>query len=345
MSGFNRSSHATTSRRRASQCGSSRLPTFRVSTRSNVTGSVCLACTVTATVTVVRIVSLLSSTTEIIGALGLTDDLLGVTFECDTPEGVRNGRAILVHGLDTVGMSAGEIDEAVRAAAAAGTPMYQLDEAAFAQCNPELVLTQDLCRVCALPAGDVADALDHLGCSATVVSHDPHTLDEVLVSIERIAEAAGVASRGTELVAGLRARLAAVAEAVAGRPRPRVFVLEWTDPPFLAGHWVPDLVTAAGGEAVLTKPGERSTPTTWEAIAATDPDVIVVAPCGFDLAGAVAQSHTVSGVLPTNAAVWAIDANACVVRPGPRLVDAVEHLAAILHGVGEANPMQITRVR
>jgi iron complex transport system substrate-binding protein len=292
-----------------------------------------------------RIVSLLSSTTEIVGALGLVDDLLGVTFECDTPVGVREGRAILVSGLDTADMTPGEIDEAVRAAAAAGTPMYQLDEAAFAACNPDLVLTQDLCRVCALPAGDVTDALTHLGCSATVVSHDPHTLNDVLDSIETIAAAANVPDRGTQLVGELRARLALIETKVAGRIRPRVFVLEWTDPPFLAGHWVPDLVTAAGGEAVLTKPGERSHATTWDAIAAANPDVIVVSPCGFDLAGAVAQAHAVELSLPAGVPVWAVDANALVVRPGPRLVDAVEQFAAMLHGVGEPNPAQITRVR
>jgi iron complex transport system substrate-binding protein len=292
-----------------------------------------------------RIVSLLSSTTEIVSALGLVDDLLGITFECDTPVGVRDGRAILVHGLDTAEMTPGEIDEAVRAAAAAGTPMYQLDEAAFAACNPDLVLTQDLCRVCALPAGDVTDALDHLGCSATVVSHDPHTLNDVLVSIETIATAAQVPERGAALVNDLRNRLALTATAVAGRDRPRVFVLEWTDPPFLAGHWVPDLVTAAGGDAVLTKPGERSTPTTWEAIAEAKPDVVVVSPCGFDLAGSVAQAKAVKSLLPEGVPVWAVDANALVVRPGPRLVDAVEQFAAVLHGVGEPDPEQMTLVR
>jgi iron complex transport system substrate-binding protein len=298
-----------------------------------------------ATVVFMRIVSLLSSTTEIVGALGLTDDLVGVTFECDTPTGVRDGRAILVHGIDTVGMSAGEIDDAVRAGAASGTPLYQLDEAAFALCAPDLVLTQDLCRVCALPAGDVTDALAHLGCSATVVAHDPHTLAEVFASIETIATAAGVGGRGAALTESLRDRLRVVSAAVAERPRPTVFVLEWTDPPFLAGHWVPDLVEAAGGNAVLTLPGERSTATTWEAITDADPDVVIVAPCGFDLAGSVTQTAAILSLLPARAAVWTIDSNAYVVRPGPRLVDAVEQFAAILHGVGEPDPVKVTRIR
>ncbi len=291
-----------------------------------------------------RIASLLSSTTEIAFALGLGDDIVGVTFECDYPADARLGRAVLVGGLDSHAMTAREIDEAVRAASASQTPMYQLDEAAFAVSDPELVLTQDLCRVCALPAGDVDAALEHLGCRARVVSHDPHTLDQVLESIETIAAAAGVPERGHQLTGALRRRLASVAEAVAGRPRPRVFILEWTDPPFLAGHWVPDLVEAAGGEAVLAVPGERSFETTWEAIAAADPDVVVVAPCGFDLEGATALAAQAADRLPPGAAVWAIDANAYVVRPGPRLVDGAEQLAAILHGVGTIGEHAVRRI-
>jgi iron complex transport system substrate-binding protein len=291
-----------------------------------------------------RIASLLSSTTEIACALGLGDQLVGVTFECDYPVDVREGRAILVGGLDTHGMTAGEIDDAVRAAAAAGTPMYQLDEVAFAACDPEFVLTQDLCRVCALPAGDVTDALAHLGCGATVVSHDPHTVAEVIESINTIGAAAGVPENARALTESLRARLDSVRASVAGLPRPRVFVLEWTDPPFLSGHWVPDLVVAAGGEPVLARSGERSTATTWEDIAAAKPDVVIVAPCGYGLDDAATMAEGVLAWLPATAEVWAIDANSFIVRPGPRLVDGVEHLAALLHGVDVPDPTSIRRV-
>jgi iron complex transport system substrate-binding protein len=292
----------------------------------------------------VRIASLLSSSTEIAFALGSGDDVVGVTFECDYPADARHGRAILVHGLDTVGRGAAEIDELVRAASESQTPMYQLDEAAFAACAPTLVLTQDLCRVCALPSGDVDVALAHLGCEAHVVSLDPHRLGEVFESIRAVALAAEVPERGDALVGALEARMAAVRAAVAGCAVPRIFVLEWTDPPFLAGHWVPDLVEAAGGLAVLSRAGERSVPTTWEAIVEAAPDVVVVAPCGFDLDGASELAHSVLASLPASA-VWAMDANGCIVRPGPRLVDGVEQLAAMLHGIGEVDPAIARRIR
>ena len=292
----------------------------------------------------VRIASLLSSTTEIVCRLGLADQLVGVTFECDWPVGVRDGREILVHGLDTSGLSAGEIDAAVRDAAATGRPMYQLDEAAFTRCNPDIVLTQDLCRVCALPAGDVTTALAHLGSTATVISHDPHTLAEVLASISRIGHAIGAADRAAQLVSDLRARMTNVRAAVANEDRPAVFVLEWTDPPFLSGHWVPDIVTAAGARPVLARSGKPSTTTTWDAIAAAEPEIIIVAPCGFGLDGAVGQAEAVVERLPTTAGVWAIDANALMVRPGPRLIDAVEQLAAIIHGIGTPDPALARRV-
>jgi iron complex transport system substrate-binding protein len=192
------------------------------------------------------------------------------------------------------------------------------------------VKTQDLCRVCALPSGQVSGALDHLGCQADVLSLDPYTLDEVLGTIVAVGARAGVPDRADALVTGLRARLAAVAAAVADRPRPRVAVVEWVDPPFTAGHWVPDLVWAAGGEPVAARPGARSVQTTWEELAGAAPDVVLVTPCGFHLDGAAEQARAVVPRFP-GAAVWAIDADGLVVRPGPRLVDGVEAIAAILH--------------
>jgi iron complex transport system substrate-binding protein len=197
----------------------------------------------------VRIVSLLPSATEIVFALGLGDHLVGVTFECDHPAEARTGRHIVVGGLDTHGLTPAAIDELVRAKVAAGDDLYVLDEALFAQCAPDVVLTQDLCRVCALPSGEVDAALDHLGCTADVVTLDPHTLDEVLATIPVVAAACGVPHRGDQLLADLRTRLDAVGAAVAARAAepPRVLVIEWVEPPFLAGHWVPDLVVRAGG--------------------------------------------------------------------------------------------------
>ena len=201
-----------------------------------------------------RLVSLLPSATEIVYALGLGDDLAGVTFECDEPPAARAEKTIVVGGLDTSRMAPGDIDRYVRSRLAAGEDLYTLHARALAELSPDLILTQDLCRVCALPSGQVSDALDHLGCHADVLTLDPHSLDEVLDSIMAVGQRAGVPERAAALVAGLRARLAAVAARVAGLGRPRVAVIEWVDPPFTAGHWVPDLVTAAGGLAVAARP-------------------------------------------------------------------------------------------
>ncbi|MEU4570475.1 ABC transporter substrate-binding protein [Micromonospora sp. NPDC023956] len=277
-----------------------------------------------------RLVSLLPSATDIVYALGLGDDLVGVTFECDVPPADRAGKLVVVGGRDTRGMTPGEIDAYVRAQRAAGADLYTLHADALAGLDPDLVLTQDLCRVCALPAGQLTEAMDHLGCRADVLSLDPYTLDEVLGTILAVGRGAGVPDRAEALVDALRSRLAAVATTVAGRHRPRVAVVEWVDPPFAAGHWIPDLVSAAGGEPVAAHPGGRSTPTTWAALTDAAPEVVLVAPCGFDLAGATRQAEQVASRFP-GAAVWAIDADALVVRPGPRLVDGVEAIAAILH--------------
>jgi iron complex transport system substrate-binding protein len=277
-----------------------------------------------------RLVSLLPSATEIVYALGLGDDLVGVTFECDEPPGARVEKTVVVGGRDTTGMTPAEIDGYVTAQLSAGADLYTLHADALAGLAPELILTQDLCRVCALPSDHVADALDYLGCRADVVSLDPYTLEEVLATIRTVGERAGVAQRAEDLVAGLRTRLAAVAAAVGDRPRPRVAGVEWVEPPFTAGHWVPDLVRAAGGEPVAARPGARSVQTSWQEFTDAAPDVVIVAPCGFHLAGAAAQAEAVVPHFP-GAAVWAIDADGLVVRPGPRLVDGVAAIAALLH--------------
>jgi len=278
----------------------------------------------------VRLVSLLPSATEIVYALGLGDELAGVTFECDEPPAARAEKTIVVGGLDTKAMAPGDIDRYVRSRLAAGEDLYTLHARALAGLAPDLILTQDLCRVCALPSGQVSDALDYLGCQAEVLTLDPHTLDEVLDSIMAVGQRAGVPERAAALVAGLRARLATVAAGVAGLGRPRVAVIEWVDPPFTAGHWVPDMVSAAGGRAVAARPGVPSVQTSWPAIAAAGPDLVVVAPCGYHLAGAAEQAHLAAAQLP-GVPVWAIDADGIVVRPGPRLVNGVEALAAVLH--------------
>src|SRR5712692_6492474 len=294
----------------------------------------------------VRLVSLLPSATEIVYSLGLGEDLVGVTFECDEPPAARSEKAIVVGGRDTRGMTPREIDSYVRAQLAAGADLYTLHAQALADLRPDLILTQDLCRVCALPSGQIEDALGYLGCQADVLSLDPHSLDDVLDSILMVGRATGVSDRATRLVADLRARLARTAAAVAGRRRPAVAVIEWVDPPFTAGHWIPDLVSAAGGRPVAARPGARSVPASWAAIAAAAPELIVVAPCGYHLPGAIEQAQSAAQALP-GVPVWAIDADGIVVRPGPRLIDGVEAIASILHpdAVPAARPHTVHRVR
>jgi iron complex transport system substrate-binding protein len=285
-----------------------------------------------------RLVSLLPSATEIVYALGLGDDLLGVTFECDEPPTARRDKTVVVGGRDTKGLTPAEIDSYVRAQMAAGEDLYTLRADALAEMQPELILTQDLCRVCALPSDQVSDALEYLGCRADVISLDPHSLDDVLDSILLVGSRAGVPDRAELLVADLRSRLAAVSTKVAGRPRPRVAVIEWVDPPFTAGHWVPDLVRAAGGEPVVARPGQPSVETTWQQVAAAAPELVIVAPCGYHLAGAIEQARTVVDQLP-GVPVWAIDADGIIVRPGPRLVGGVEAIASILHPAAMGPPL------
>jgi len=278
----------------------------------------------------VRVVSLLPSATEIVYALGLADQLVGVTFECDEPAAARRDKTVVVGGRDTSGMSPAAIDAYVRDQVASGQDLYTLDAGALAGLAPDLILTQDLCRVCALPSGHVAEALDYLGCAADIVTLDPHSLDEVLDTILTVGQRTSTQQRAEHLVTELRHRLAAVAARTRGCPRPAVAVVEWVDPPFTAGLWVPDLVTAAGGRPVAAHPSGRSSQTRWEEIAAARPDVVVVAPCGFNLSEAAKQAETAARYLP-GIPIWAIDANGLVVRPGPRLVAGVEAMASILH--------------
>jgi iron complex transport system substrate-binding protein len=274
----------------------------------------------------VRIASLLPAATEIVAALGRADELVAVTYECD-PE-IRERVAVVVDTVLPPGLEAGAIDAVVRDRAARGLPMYELDRAALAGLDPDLILTQDLCRVCALPASTVAEALDAIGCRADVLTLDPHSVDDVLAAITAIGKRIGTSAEG--LVGGLRARLDAVESAVGGRPPPRVLVLEWTDPPFLAGHWVPELVRRAGGEPVGGVDGGRSVAVGWGEVAAFPADVVLVAPCGYGLAAAAEQAVAVRERFP-GAGVLAIDADSYVVRAGPRLVDGIEAIAWALH--------------
>lgn len=276
-----------------------------------------------------RIVSLLPSTTEILFAIGAGDDVVGLTFECDYPPEARDRRIVSTSAMPE-GLTSAEIDAWVAAALKRGEDLYHLDAGALADLDADLVVTQDLCAVCAVDTTVVDEALAHLGCRADVLTIDPHTLEEVLESIGTLGRATGTTPAAEALVAQCRRRLAQVAHRVADRPRPRVAVLEWADPPYAPGHWVPDMVTAAGGVSVLGTAGEKSVRITWERVHAARPDVVVVAPCGYHLPDAIALARDALRHLP-DVPVWAVDANASWARPGPRLVDGVEALASVLH--------------
>lgn len=287
-----------------------------------------------------RIVSLLPSTTEILFAIGAGEDVVGVTFECDHPVEARQRRIVSTSALPE-GLGAAEIDTFVTSAMHAGEDLYHLDEGALADLDADLVVTQDLCAVCAVDVSVVDDALAHLGCAAEVLTIDPHTLEEVLESILTLGAATGHREESEALVASLQQRLEVVGSQVEARDAgaaPRVLLLEWTEPPFAPGHWVPEMVTIAGGVPTLGTAGEKSVRVSWEQALAGDPEVVICAPCGFDLDGSVELARAVvdSGVLPSHLPVWAVDANASFARPGPRLVDGVESLARILDPTGPA---------
>lgn len=290
-----------------------------------------------------RIVSLLPSATEVLWFLGHGDRVVGVTFECNHPEQA----AALPHITDTTippGLTPAEIDAFISTAMSKGDQLYQLHRDRLVDLDPDLIVSQDLCRVCALPSGDVDAAVRELGCDADVFSYDPMTLDGVLremAALDRVINGDKPGSDGEEeppAIQALRGRLDAVRLRVSGRERPKVLLLEWPDPPFTPGHWIPDQIEVAGGEALLAHPGDRSAATTWEAIAGCGAEILLVAPCGFDQQAAQLQLDEVVrrpelGSLPAvlSGRTYAIDADSLVVRPGPRLVDGVEALADIFH--------------
>lgn len=288
-----------------------------------------------------KIVSLLPSATEIAFALGLADQLEGVTYECDHPPEARTKPVVSTTALpQDRPLSAGEIDDVVTSFMDRGEPIYSLDKELIQKIQPDLILCQDLCRVCAVPSGQVEDALAELGCRAEVLSLDPNTIEEILENIVQVGRSTGREDAARSLTDGLRQRIEAVRRTAAGLPSIRTFCLEWSDPPFAAGHWIPGMVEIAGGTHLLagSDPPDPSKRVTWQEIADAAPEVIVFMPCGFYLEEAQAEGEKffdLPDFAETPAArlgnVFAVDASSFFSRPGPRIVDGLEILAWATH--------------
>lgn len=286
--------------------------------------------------TSLRIVSLLPSTTEMVCLLGLREHLVGISHECDFPHTVRGLPVLTAPKIDPTGRSA-DIDRQVREVVASGLSVYRIDQDRLRDLRPDLILTQDACAVCAVSFDEVRTAARELvGNQVEIVSLSPFRLEDVLQDILRVARAAGVAGRGTEVVSMLRERLEELRVRTAHTPRPRVLALEWMDPPMPGGHWTPELIRLAGGEPILGREGQPTGRIEWEHIVEAEPEVLLVVPCGFKVPQSVREmGDLLARVARTPAArnrrVYVVDGNAYFNRPGPRLVESAEVAAVAIH--------------
>jgi iron complex transport system substrate-binding protein len=280
----------------------------------------------------VRICSLLPSATEIVGSLGLAESLVAVSEECDWPPEVRALPVATASRVDTTRLSSLQIDAAVRAAISDGRPLYAIDRELLEALDPDLILTQNLCAVCAVSGENVQELC---ATEADIVALDAHTLAEIEARILALAGLLGVAARGHAVVAEMQAKVATVRERVDEvSPRP-VFVAEWLDPPYAAGHWIPEMVALAGGREILGIPGAASYPTSWDRVREQRPELVVVAPCGFDHTRAAREAK---GLPPLPCRAVAVDSNAYYARPGPRVADGVAQLGYLIHPELVAEP-------
>ena len=279
-----------------------------------------------------RIVSLVPSATEMLFALGLGSELVAVTHECDYPPAALDLPKVTRNVLPD-GLTSAEIDAAVKERTLTGDSIYELDAELLHELEPDLIVTQALCAVCAVAYEDVRTLAEEIESHPQVLSLDPHTVGEVLGDARTLAQATDCKDAGVELVNNAAARIDRIRVAVKDARRPRVAALEWLDPPFAAGHWTPQLIEYAGGEDVLGFPGEHSLERTWEEVAASLPDVVIVMPCGYgaELAYREAEMHRDDLLAAGAGEVVAVDAAAYFSRPGPRIVDGLELLAHILH--------------
>lgn len=285
-----------------------------------------------------RIVSFLASATEILVELGLEDHIVGISHECDYPAHVLNRPRLSKPRFDPSSLNSGEIDQAVRDAMQQHGSVYEIDRAMLAELQPDLIFTQAVCEVCAVPTPGVRRVATELDLDAIVVSLDAHTVSDILASIVQVAAAAGVPQRGELVSSLLRRRIDAVETAVAKAPRPRVVALEWLDPPFTPGHWVPEMIQIAGGDNLAGTKGSHSDQVEWDDLNSLDPDVLLVMPCGYDVRksteDADANEAHLESVAPraiVEDRAWVVNGSSYFNRSGPRFVDGIEILAGILH--------------
>lgn len=304
-----------------------------------------------------RVISLLPAATEIVAYLGATEHLVGITHECDFPPVVGSRARVTRATVPAAGAHGdalpGEVDAAVREASASGRSLFTLDEERITALHPDLILTQALCDVCAVSETDVRALAARLSPAPRIVTLGGTTIDGIFADIRAVAEALGVQSEADELIAGDLARLRTVHETLkaAKAPRPRVVVVEWTDPVYLAGHWGPEQVYKAGGLDVLGTAGAHSVTVPLEQCVAADPEIVLIAPCGYDLHAARGEANRLMGDPAWSSwllgrQVWAVDANGLVSRPGPRVVDGVETMARIFNPTlfSPMDPLHAVRV-
>jgi len=259
-----------------------------------------------------------------IAELGLVDSLVGVSEECRWPPGVVGKPVVTAARIDPSRMSSLAIDKAVRASVRDGRSLYTVDADLIAALSPDLIVTQELCAVCAVSGGELASACP---VGVPVLSLDPRTLAEVAASVRTLAARVGVAARGDEIAGRMLATIARVAASVRGVPRRRVFFAEWIDPPFCAGHWLPEMITLAGGWDVVGRAGQPSRSTTWVEVRASEPELVIMGPCGFGAQEAALRAADLELGCPA----VAVDGDAYYSRPAPRLADGVRQLAHLLH--------------
>lgn len=283
-----------------------------------------------------RIASLLPSATEIVCALGAGDQLVGISHECDFPPAIRDRPVLTRSKIDSTGTSRA-IDAAVRSVIAGALSIYDVDADRLSQLSPDVIVTQDLCEVCAVSLDDVRAAVARLAHrrDIAIVTLHPTRLADVLGDVERVAEALGCADRGAAVRAELEQRIAVIARRAATTSRPRVVSLEWIDPMMIGGTWMPELIELAGGQPCGATPGAPAPTITPGDLAAIAPDVVVVKPCGFSLPRALEERHLIEqqviAACPGRPRVYVTDGNAYFNRPGPRLVESLEIMAACVH--------------